>query len=174
MRGVSLRDRKRLWIVGIGLLSWLVIGWGGLPLWHRLTHLEQEASSSRQRVGQLQELLGRQSDIEQRAQAYARFSSADSEDVLQRRLLDELEQWAVDTNVQLNLKPKAIQREGTVSRLGIEVELDSSQEALLAFLDRLLRAPSLLELDRLQISATASKEFPLRTQMTVSRVLIRS
>lgn len=173
MRGISLRDRKRLLLAGIALLVWLGVAWFGLPLWHRLTHLEQEASNSRQRVGQLQELLGRQSDIERRAQAYARFSSADSEEVLQRRLLDELEQWAVDTNVQLNLKPKAIQREGTVSRLGIEVELDSSQEALLAFLDRLLTAPSLLEVDRLQISATASKEFPLRAHLTVSRVLVR-
>lgn len=173
MRGMSLRDRKRVLVVGVGLVSWLVIGWGGVPLWHRLTHLEQESSSSRQRMAQLQELLRRQPVIEQQARAYANFSSDESEEMAQRRLLDELEAWAGEANVQLNLKPKPIQREGTVSRLGVEVELDSTQDALLAFLDRVLTAPALLELDRLQISATASNDALLRAHLTVSRVLIR-
>lgn len=173
MRGISLRDRKRVLVVGVGLFSWLVIGLGGLPLWHRLTHLEQEAFSSRQSMAQFQELLRRQTIIEQQASAYANYASADSEEALQRRLLDELEEWAGEANAQLNLKPKPIQREGGVSRLGVEVELDSTQEVLLAFLDRVLTAPTLLELDRLQISAMASKDSPLRTHLTVSRVLIQ-
>lgn len=165
------RNAPLLRLAGVALAGGLAIGWGR-PLWQRLAHLEQEASTAQQRVAQLQALMQRRAIIEQQAQTYAKFSTAEPEEVLQRQLLDELERWAEDTGVQLNLQPRPVQREDVVSRLKVEVELEGPQAALLAFLDRMLSTPSLLQLDRVHITAASSKDSRLRANLVVTRLLL--
>jgi hypothetical protein len=54
------------------------------------------------------------------------------------------------------------------------MDVDASQEALFEFLDRLLAWPRLIELERLRIGASPSREFPLRASIVVHKLAIRA
>ena len=169
---VSAREQKLL-LVAVILLA-LGVLWGvGRPLWSRLRQLTQRTSASSQQLERFRELAARTSVIERKAQAYAPLVSTEPEELLQRQFLDELEQWARVENLQINLAPRPIQREGSVSRLGVELDVDASQDVLLAFLDRVLNAPSLIELSRLQISAGTSHDSSLKASLLVDKVIVR-
>ncbi len=164
--------RLALWTAAvIGL--WVVVSWWLLPLWDRAHQLGAAALHARQRLEHLQQLLQREPAITQRYQAYAAYQSAQSQELLRQGLLDALEEWARTDNVQMNLKPRPASRDGDVARLGVEVEVEATQEALLAFLGRVLSQPALIELERLKITVTAAKERPLRASLVLSQVAVR-
>lgn len=173
MRGKSYREQK-LALAAIAVISlWVVVSWLGLPLVDRFTQLERYATVSRKKLARLRELASRKPVIEQAYDAYAAYRSGESDESAKTAFLNELEGLAQGGGLQLSLKPRPIQRDGPISRLGVELTIDATQEALLAFLDRLLTQPSLIELDRLRISATTSKEYPLRAILVVNRVVVR-
>lgn len=164
---------QQLALTALLVISAWVFAWFGLPLWDRLSQLEQRATVSQKKLARLNELITRKPLIEQAYQAYAGVFSDESDELIQGVFLDELEQLARAGNLQINLKPRPIQREGKVSHLAVELEVDATQEALLAFLDRLLTRSSLIELDRLRIAATASTESPLRATLLINKVVVR-
>ena len=145
------------------------VGW---PLWNQLTQLTQQTAVAQKRIIRLRELVRRRPGIEQLYQSYAALrGGADSADRMGRTFLDELEQLAHAANLQLNLKPKPLTREGDVSLIAVEVEVDASQEALLAFLDRILALPRLIRLERVRLASSASKDYPIRATLLLEKVL---
>ena len=170
---VSPRERALVLVMAAAVIAWGSLVWIGRPLWGRLRQLDQAAVASQQQLERLRELSQRRAEIERKARAYARFQSTMPEDSLQRQFLDELEQYARDANLQINLTPRPIQRERSMSRLGVEVDADATQETLLTFLDCLLRGPSLIEVSRVQMSAAFSKDFPIKASLLVHKIVVR-
>jgi len=168
----SARERKLTIVTVMVILVSVIVSWLGLPLWNRLTQLDQATLVSQKKLARLRELASRKPAIEQAYQAYTPFRSPESDEVIQGTFLDELEQLARAGNLQISLKPRPIQRQGHMSRLGIELEIGATQQALLAFLDQLLTRTSLIELERLRISTTVSKEYPLRATLLVNKVVV--
>ena len=169
-------SRERTLTLGVVLLvgMWGVLSWIGWPLLDQFQQLEQQVKVASKKLEKLQGLSNRRPAIEQAYQRYAAFRSGESDELSQGAFLDELEQLARAGNVQISLKPRPVQRQERVSRLGIEVEVASTQEAILAFLDRLLASPSLVELDRLRLSTTASKDAPIKATLIINKVVVHN
>ena len=165
------RERKLAVVAAVVIVTWAVVSWIGLPLWDRFHVLQQQAAISEKKLARLRELVLRKPSIERQYQASTTFWSDESDEVLQGAFLDELEQMAGEGHLQISVKPRPIQREGRVSRFGVEVEVDGTQEALFGFLNRLLTSPNLVEVSRLRISTTVSKDSPLRGSLLVSKVV---
>ena len=58
-------------------------------------------------------------------------------------------------------------------RLTVEVDADGSQDALLQFLDQVFSAPSLLQIDRLRLTASFSSDRPLRANLLLTQIIFR-
>lgn len=166
------REQQLALAAGMVMIVWVVVSWVGLPLWDRVRQLGQRAPVSQRKLARLQEVMNRQSQIEQAYQAQASYRSTESDESMQSAFLSKLEELANGAGLKLGLKPRPIQRDGPLTRFGVELELDATQEALLTFLDRLLAQPVLMELDTVRISATTSKESPLRATLLVNRVVM--
>ncbi len=173
MRAWLPRERKLALSAVIVVATWVIVASLGQPLWQRWHDLGQQTTVSQEKFDRLRRLASRKVAIERAYREAAHFLSTEPEDLVQRAFLDELEALARAGNLQISLKPRPIQRDGRVSRLGVELEVDATQEALLAFLDGLLSRPSLIELERLRIAATSSQDSPLRATLLVNKVVIR-
>ncbi len=173
MRAPFSSPRERLLALGavVVIAMWALVSGIAWPLLDRLTHLQQQAFVSQQKLSRLRELARRKSAIEHAYQAHAGYRSQDADEPLQSAFLNELEQLAAGS-LQMSLRPGRIVRAGSVSRLGVEVDVEATQEALLSFLDRLFTSSSLVELERLQISSSASKESPLSATFVLNKVVI--
>ena len=171
----SLSSRERLLAVATGMviLIGLMVTWVGLPLWDRVTSLQEQATASTEKLARLRKLASNRPSIEHRHRQYAAFFSQESDELLQGGLLDALEQLAASSRLQLNLKPLPVHRDGRISRFRVEVEVDGEQAGILEFLDRLLSSPDLVEVDRLRLSSTASRDFPLRAALVVTKIVFR-
>ena len=166
---------QQLAIAALGVMvSWVVVSWIGLPLWNHLNQLDQQRLLAEKKLTRLKELASRKPIIEQAYQRYARFRSAEPDERIQQAFLNELEQLGQGGEFSMNLKPRPAQRQGDVTRFGVELDVEATQQDLLAFLDRLLASASLLELERLRISTTASKDHPLKATLLVNKVIVRS
>jgi Tfp pilus assembly protein PilO len=155
-------------VVGAGLVSGLL-----LPQWNRLGDLRQQESLALAKLEKLQRLIQRRPVIEQQYEAYVTYRSDEPDAMAQRVFLDELEQLSADGALQLNLKPKPTDAKAALDRVAVEVEVDATQEALVEFLDRLLVWPRLIEIERLRIAPSPSREYPLRASLVIHKVVIR-
>jgi len=172
-RALQPRERKLVLAATLAVVVCAGVSWLGFPLWDQFHVLQQQAAVSEKKLERLRALITRKPMIEQQYRAYAAFWSEESDELLQGAFLDELEQLAGAGRLQISLKPLPIQRQGRVSRVGVEVEVDGTQEALLDFLSKLLGSPTLLELSRLRLSTTVSREYPLRGSLLVNKVVFR-
>ncbi len=166
------RREQRLILIVLLLVMAGAIGWVGLPLWDRYVELNRQVTVAEQKIMKLRTLAAQAPSIEQAHVSYAAFMTAETDEAAHRAFLEELEELARQENLQISLKPGRVERQGRVSRLGVEVEADATQEQLLAFLDRVLSGPGLIEVDRMRLAATASTEHPLKGQFTLSRVAV--
>ena len=170
-RGFSPSEQRLVGVVFLLLVAALV-GWVGLPLWDRFKLLNEQVHGSEQKLSKLHELAAHAPHIEQTHLAYAAFMTTEGDEAVHRAFLEELEELARAGELQISLKPVRVERQGRVTRLGVDVEADATQEQLLAFLDRVLSWSGLIDLDRMRLSATASKEYPLKGQFSLSRVVV--
>ena len=165
------RERTLAVAAAAALGLWLLVAVVILPLWDRLPELRDRAALAQEKIQRLRELSGRRSAGGPQA-VDSLWRSEQSPELLQRDFLEEIEQWARSDEIQINLRPKPLARGKDTVRLGLELDIESTQEALLAFLDQLLSQPALLEIDRLKIGLSASKERPLRTTALVNKVVL--
>jgi len=165
--------RERLFAFGaLGVvMTWAVVSHVGVPLWERMSLLQQQATLSEEKTARLRELLRRKPLIEQQHATYTHFWSDESDELIQGAFLDQLEQMAEAAKLHLSVKPRPISQIGKTSRFEVELEVDATQESLLTFLDQLLRWPHLIEIVRLRISTTVSKEYPLRATLVVNKAV---
>lgn len=170
---LSSRERTLAVATGIVIFIALLVSQVGLPLWDRVELLQQQAGASGEKIARLRKLADNRPSIERKHRQYAPFFSEASDERLQGELLDALEQLAASSQLQLNLKPLAVQRDGRVTRCGVEVEVDGEQGGILDFLDRLLNSPDLIEVDRLRFSTSASRDLPLRATLVVTKIVLR-
>ncbi len=173
MRTWSARERHLAISTAALVGTWLVISWVVLPLWDRLSLLHQQGGGSEEKLARLQTLLHRRGDIDRQYQQYDAYFSRDPEEILQSALLDELEQLAGAEGLQINLKPQPVERGERLNRVTVELDVDGTQEAILGFLERLLTAPQLMDVERFRVSTTASLDRPVQASVVVTKLVLR-
>jgi hypothetical protein len=166
------RERRLLLVTSIVIGCWFVVSWIVVPLSHRAQELEQRVDSQTLTLEALSRLLARQTSIEQHYQAAAGYLAADDPKIAEEMLLSDLQTFAQQVHVQINLKPKPAKREGQVTRVGVEVDLHTSQDKLFTFLDALLGMPKLAQIERLHISGAPGKLGILRAQLLIEQLTL--
>ena len=169
----ALRERLLAIVAAMVISTWLVVSWIGRPLWDRLTELQERAQLGEQKLQRLQALAHRHPSRVKTFPTDPAFWSSASAEELQRLFLDELDGLARAGKLQLNLKPRPTQREGSAIRLSVELDVDATQESLLSFLDQLLMKPWLVELERFRITTTSSSAYPLRASLLLNKIILR-
>lgn len=173
MRAWSSRERHLAIMTAALVATWLVVSWVVLPLWDRLSLLHQQGGGSEEKLARLQTLLHHRGDIERQYQQYTAYFSRDPDEVLHSAFLDELEELAGAEGLQINLKPQSVERDDRLNRVTVELDVDGTQEAILGFLERLLTAPQLMEVERFRVSTTASVDRPVQASVVVTKLVLR-
>jgi hypothetical protein len=166
------RDRKLIAISFIVILAWASLHFAIWPLGKRFFELRLESFRMGQSLSKLKSLAGRRGLIEKAQESLSRFWSDDSLEQSQRRFLNDIEVIAQSAGVGVSMKPKQSRTQGKVSELIVEVEVDAQEQALLSFIDLLIKDDSLLDVERLKISSGVSSNFPLRSTILLSRLVI--
>jgi len=165
------RERRLALLAAVVIGVYALVSWMVEPLWNRTRDLRHHIETQQGKLAALSDLLKQAPAIEQdRAEVAAYLSGDEGEEG--GAFLSELEALARRSRVQLNLKPRSAKREERVSRFEVELDVEGSQETLLAFLDELLRMPRLLTIDRLRIASLPSKERSLRANLVIQKLTI--
>ena len=170
----SWRERHLAVVAALVVALWGIVGYAALPLRARLHTLRERTGVEERKLTRLHELLRRQTAIARTYETYADFRSEQPPATLQRDFLDALETLTQQGHVQINLKPRPVECATDVVRVGVEVDVEATQEALLAFLDQLFAQPAAIELDRLRVTITGVTEAPLRANLVLQKTLMRS
>lgn len=167
----SLRDRQLLVMAGVALVGWVLAWHVGLPLWTQWRQVRGEIAAARSRLNDAQHLAARHAAVEQACQAYPDAWSDDSEAVLQRIWMEELDAVAHAAQLRLELVPKPTHVQGRRKQLHVEVAVEATQEALLGFLETLLTSASAIQIDRLQLVPAASSS-AVRATLVLSKLVM--
>lgn len=156
-------------LVAAGLLVWR-----GIVLWDQFLDLRQTAQTSLQRLHSLHELAGRLSHEGIMAEADAKGGSADSEERLLQRFLEDLARWAREEDSQLTLKPRPIQRGRVGVQLMVEVDVEATQDHLMKFLDRVLGDASLVVVERFRLAPSGVATVPVRATFMLNKPVVQT
>lgn len=167
------RERRLAFIAAMFLLSWGVVSWIVQPLWDRVRDLQLQVDTQLEKLEAVNRLLSQEPSISRRHQALASHLPAEGGEQAEGSLLHELEELSSRSNLKLNMKPHQARAGERVSRLEVELDVEGSQDKLLAFLDSLLNMPRLVAIERLRISSIPTKEQQLRATVLVQQVTLR-
>jgi len=168
---MSVARRQLLVMAGFALVGWVLAWHVGLPLWTQWRQVKAEISAARSRLNDARQLAARHAAVEQACQAYPDAWSDDSEAVLQRVWMEELDAVARAAQLRVELVPKPTHVQGRRTQLNLEVAVEATQETFLGFLDKLLTSTSAIQLDRLQV-VTAASSSAVRATLVLSKLVM--
>jgi len=174
-RGVgAFRPReRRLTLMAAAVVGcWVVVSWVVQPLWDRVQELRLHLQTQSEKLAMLHQLLAQAPPTAEESSQVASSAAPQSIEEERGAFLSELEALSRANHLQLHLKPKPIRREGQISRFDVELEVEGSQQSLLAFLDALFDMRKLLSLERLRIASMPTKDNTLRAHLVIERLLL--
>ena len=164
------RERRLALMAAMVLLSWGVVSLVVQPLWDRVHELQLHVDTQLEKLEAVNRLLAQEPSVVRRHHVLASHLHVESDE---GSLLHELEALSSQSKLTLNLKPHPLKAEDHVSRLEVELDVEGSQEKLLAFLDALLGLPRLVAIERLRISSIPTKEHQLRASLLIQQLTLR-
>ena len=166
------RERRLALTAAVVIGCWLFVSWIVQPLLTRGREVGLRVETQTEKLDALRRLLVRAPALEQEYQQLAAYVDGADDAATQGAFLSALESLSRETGVTLNLKPRPVKTEGRMSRFEVELDIEGSQDRLLAFLDELLRMPKLVAVDRLRISATPAREGLLRANLILQKLSV--
>ncbi len=168
------RERRLALLAVVIIGCWVVVSWILQPLWDRVQALRLRVAAQTKKLEALNHLVTQASAIERDYQQVAGYLETQDVDRVQGAFLNELETLSRNAGLEPNLKPKTVQRDGRVTRYEVELDVEGSQEKLLAFLDALFRIPRLIAIERLRLSIVPAKEQVLRANVVIQKLSLNS
>ncbi|MBI4341700.1 MAG: type 4a pilus biogenesis protein PilO [Candidatus Omnitrophica bacterium] len=169
----SIRPREfRLAVIAGGLIGcWGAISLIVQPLWDRTRQLHLEIETQAQRLKAVERLLEQAPAIEEQYRQIEPYLRQE-EDATQVPFLNQLQELSKASDVRLSMKPRNAKQEGRLSRYEVELDLEGSQEQVLAFLDAVLRMPKLLTIERLRLVSAPTREQLLRANLVIQKLTL--
>lgn len=165
------RERRFAFIAAVALGCWSVLSLMVQPLWDVGQDVSARVQGQRQKLAAIARSLAQSRAVVRDAGRLAPLLAGEpAGGAGSAALLGELESLSRTASVTLNLKPRPAVREGQVSRMEVELDLEGSQSGLLNFLDALLRLPRLLTVERLRISTIPAKPDTLRANLILQHL----
>ena len=166
------RERRLSLIAAVIISSWIVVSVLVQPLWDRTRELQLHVETQTEKLDALSRLLEQAPSIEREYQELSAYLEVEDDERAQGSFLNELEALSSRQHLKLSLKQRPIKREERVSRFEVEVDVEGSQDNLLAFLDALLGMPRLIAIERLRISSIPAKENVLRANLVIQKLTL--
>ena len=172
---VALRPReRRLALVAAVLIGcWAIVSWLVQPLWNGMRSLQLRVDVQSEKLDALGQLLSQAPAVEGKYQEIAPYLASGNDERAQGALLESLEALARTANLQLNLKPRAVKRQGTVSQFEVELDVEGPQDRLLPFLDAVLGIPRLVAVERLRIASVPTNAESLRANLVLQQLSLQ-
>ena len=169
---ITLRPQElRLAFIAGGVIGcWAAVSWLVQPLWGRLRDLRGHVQAQSERLDALTHMLVESQGAHARLESFAEYLQAEDDEQAQGVFLSALEALSRQAELQLNLKPRPGKRDGRVSRFEVEVDVEGSQQHVMAFLDALFQMPKAISFDRLRISAVPAKDDLLRANLVIQKL----
>ena len=173
--GITFRPRERrlALLAGVVVGCWVALSWVMQPLWERLHDLRLHVQTRTQKLQALGRLLAQAPAIERASQGVAAYLKTDTGEGAQGAFLNTLEALSRHANTRVSLKPRSISQDDRVDRFEVELDVEGSQQELLAFLDALLQLPELIEVERLRLSTVPARGDLLRANLLIQRLTLR-
>jgi Tfp pilus assembly protein PilO len=173
--GVRLAPReRRLAFVAAGFIGcWVVVSWILQPLWERAGESRLRVRTQTEKLQAIGRLLAQGPAIEREYEGLAGLLEPADDEGAHAAFLSELEELSRRSNLQLSLKPRPLKQDERTSRFEVELDVQGSQQHIMAFLDQLLRMPRLIAIDRLRISGVPAKEDLLRVNVVIQKLSFR-
>ena len=168
----SPREQQLVITVTVLIGVWFTFSGIVEPLWERSQRLAQQVEAETSKLEKLSGLLAKRDTVERSYAEIAAFLTQVSDGDASILFLGELEVLARHANVQIDLKPKPIKYNDELRRVGVELNLEASQERVFAFLDALFSMPTLLDIQRLHISSAPGKQNVLRAHLIIQKVAL--
>ena len=174
-RLLTLHPRERRLLLGSMAIGgcWALTAGFVQPLWDRVRESRLSVETHVKKLGMLSHLVTQAQLIEQEYHRLIGYLDQRGTDQARGAFLNELEALSRTAGVTLNLKPRPIKEVDHLNRFEVEVDAEGSSEHVLAFLDALMRMPSLVTIERLRIAIQPSKARQLRASLLVQRILLR-
>ena len=167
------RERRLALIAGVFIGCWGLISGVAHPLWVRGRDLQAHMQTQSEKLRSISRLLASATTIERTYQQVAPYLELGDDDRVQRACLAELETLSRQSGIKLNLKPHPMRREERTSRFDVDVDVEGSQQELLAFLDTLLRLPRMMTIERVRIATVPARENVLRANLSVQYLTVQ-
>lgn len=166
------RERRLAMIAAVLIGCWGLVSWVAQPLWDRIQDARSKVELQTEKLDALRRLLAEASAIEQDYAGRASYLDAADDERAQSAFLNTLETLSRDANLQVDLKPRPMKREGRLSRFEVELSVEGSQEQLLGFLDALLGMPRLITIERMRLSSIPLKENWVRANLVIQKLAL--
>ena len=174
MKPLVLRPRElRLALMASALiLCWAFVAIHLQPLWDRVQELHRHIETQQEKLTALGRLLAQAPTVEHHHEGVTIYLEAEDDEQARQSFLNELEALSRGASLQLNLKPRAVKRDGRLSRFDIELDAEGSQQNLMSFLDALVSLPRLITIERLRISGVPTKRDLLRANLVIQKLTL--
>jgi Tfp pilus assembly protein PilO len=166
------RERRLVFMALLLLGCWATVSWIVQPLWGRVRAQREDIQGHVEKLQKLSRLLARTPVIEQEYEALRDYLETGEERQLQGVFLRDLETLSRETNLQLNLKPRPMKQDGQIRRFEVELDVQGSQDGLMAFLDGVLKMPRLVTVDRVRISSGFVGQTALRANLVLTKLVL--
>lgn len=172
LRPMSLRPAERRLAMGAAVVigCWAMVSWVLQPLWDRAADARRYADTQTQRLEAVGRLLAQSPEVERGYASVAGYLQPGDHAQAQSTLLNLLEATAQASNVQLGLTPRPAKHQDRVSRFDIELDVEGSQQSVLAFLDAILRMPRLVAVERLRMTGVPLKPDLVRATIVLQHL----
>ena len=166
------RERRLALMAAIIVACWGFFAGIVQPMLDRLHEIRRHTETHTEKLQALDRLVRNTSLIEQRYNTYAGYLESVDDEHTQGSFLDELEALSTKSNVQINFKPRPGKQEDRISRFEVELDVEGSQQHVMAFLDELFRMAKLIEIERVRIAAVPMKADTLRANILLQKLTI--
>lgn len=170
--GFRPRERRLILMVAAVVGCWAVVSWVVQPLWDRVQELRGHLHTQSEKLSMLNQWLAQAPPPTEESSQVASDTAPQNIEEERSAFLSELEALSRANHLQLHLKPKPVRREGQISRFDVELDVEGSQQSLLAFLDTLFGMRKLLSLERLRIASIPTKNDTLHAHLVIERLLL--
>lgn len=171
--GFRPRERRLALIATAVVGCWVVVSWVVQPLWDRVQALRLHLQTQSEQLKMFHRLLAQAPPTGEDPSQVASYAAPQNIEEERGAFFSELEALSRANALQLHLKPKPIQREAHLSRIELELDVEGSQQSLLAFLDALFGRLKLMTIERLRVSSVPTKEHALHANLVIQQLLLR-
>lgn len=159
-------------LLGTVLAAWLVDAAALRPLRRHVRHLQREVQQTEQQLLAAVAATQNSDAVTSAFKTYAAYvKPSGPEDAGVAGVMSEVESTLRESGAYLISQKQAGSRDAAAHAISVSIDIESTPEQLVKFLDRLERSPSLLKVAELTVRVSENKT--LRSSMVVSKLLLK-